>query len=100
MYLSSHTYFSLRYGVFSPKALVEFARAHQLNHLVLTDINNTSCSFTFIKERRANGITPILGVEFRHQGNFLYLAIAKDEEGWREINAWLTKISIQNNTSM
>ena len=96
MYLSSHTYFSLRYGVFSPKALVEFARAHQLNHLVLTDINNTSCSFTFIKECRANGITPILGVEFRHQGNFLYLAIAKDEEGWREINAWLTKISIQN----
>ena len=41
-YLNAHTWYSLRYGTFSVETLCAFAQANQVQHLAVTDINNTS----------------------------------------------------------
>ena len=97
MYLNCHTYFSLRYGTLSPKELVAYAAKMQITHLALTDINNTSVAFEYITQCKKHGLKPVLGVEFRNEEHeFLYLALARNEEGWREINAWQTRHSLEN----
>ena len=96
MYLNVHTYFSLRYGTLSPTALVETAKAHSVKTLVLTDINNTSSSYAFIRECRKHGIKPVLGIEFRKEGRLLYIGIARNAEGFRELNRFLTEHSLEN----
>ena len=95
MYLNCHTYYSLRYGVLSPEELVDLAVQSGISALVLTDINNTSCAFQFITACRKNGIKPILGIEFRNEEEFLYLGIARNDEGWRELCALLTEYSLR-----
>ena len=94
MYLNTHTYFSLRYGTLSPGELVEVARKHGVKNLVLTDINNTSCSYSFVKSCKAVGINPILGIEFRQDGELLYVGIAKNKRGFYELNQLLTNCSL------
>jgi DNA polymerase III alpha subunit len=43
---------------------------------------------------RAEGIKPILGIEFRQDNEFLYLGIARNDEGWRELCSLLTESSL------
>jgi DNA polymerase III alpha subunit len=62
--LNCHTYFSLRYGTLSPQQLIEAAKANDVDTLVLTDVNNTSCSYEFVIRCVKEGIKPILGIEF------------------------------------
>ena len=95
MYLNGHSYFSLRYGTLSPAELVKAAKACGIKALALTDINNTSCGFEFIQQCKVHGIKPLLGIEFRKEGRFLYVGIAKNEEGFRELNALLTNSSLK-----
>ena len=96
MYLNGHTYFSLRYGTLSPAALVKAAEEHGVKTLVLTDINNTSCSHAFIRECRKQRIKPVLGIEFRKENRLLYIGIARNAEGFRELNKFLTEHSLEN----
>lgn len=95
MHLSS-TYHSLRYGTLSPNDLVEAAKARDVKILIMSEINNTSCSFQFIKLCKAAGIKPVLGIEFRRDNEFLYMGIAKNEEGFFELNQFLTKHSVEH----
>lgn len=94
MYLNCHSYFSLKYGTITPEALPKLAKSHHQSAIVLTDINNTSCAFQFVRACRAEGIKPILGIEFREEGRFLYLGIAKNDDGWQELCTLLTHASI------
>lgn len=94
MHLNCHTYYSFRYGTLSPKQLVQEARARGQKTLVLTDINNTSCASEFIRECRAHDIKPILGLEFRQDGRYLYTGVAHNAEGFRELNGLLTQCSL------
>ncbi|MBK9043722.1 MAG: DNA polymerase III subunit alpha [Saprospiraceae bacterium] len=94
MYLNTHTYYSLRYGTLAPEELPVLAKKYGVDTLVLSDINNTSCAFQFVKACRENGVKPVLGIEFRHDGEFLYLGIAKNDEGWRELCSLLTESSL------
>jgi len=96
MYLNCHSYFSLKYGTFSPEELVSYAQAAQVQSLVLTDINNTSCSFQFVEACRSAGIKPILGIEFRQNHAFRYVGIAKNVEGWRALCTFLTAHSLED----
>jgi DNA-directed DNA polymerase III PolC len=96
MYLNNHSYYSLRYGTLSPARLVEEAAALGVDSLVLSDINNTSGSYEFLRACDKHGIKPVLGIEFRKHHRFLYLGIARNREGFRELNAWLTKHSLEN----
>lgn len=78
----------------SPKDLVKEAVDTKISTLVLTDINNTSCAFQFIEACRHADIKPILGIEFRNGSDFLYVGIAKNNEGWRELCQLLTECSL------
>ncbi|MDF1694851.1 MAG: DNA polymerase III subunit alpha [Saprospiraceae bacterium] len=95
MYLNAHTYYSLKYGTLSPEDLVAHAAYRGVKQLVLTDVNNTSCAFQFIQACKKHQIQPILGIEFRVDNAFLYLGIAKNEEGWRELCSHLTHYSMK-----
>ena len=88
MYLNCHTYYSLKYGMYSPEELVMDAVRNGVKALVLTDINNTSCTYSFIKNCEKYGIKPIVGIECRQDHEFRYLIIAKNKEGWREACAF------------
>ena len=96
MFLNAHTYYSLRYGTLSPTQLAQAAAQYGIKQLVLTDINNTSCAFQFIEAAKKFDVRPILGIEFRNENEFLYLGIAKNMEGWRELCAHLTTYSLSN----
>ena len=91
-----HTYYSLRYGTLSPSQLVAAAKAQGLSVLALTDINNTSCSYQFVKACEEENIKPIIGIEFRRDGKFLYTGLAKNAAGFRELNQLLTNSSLNS----
>jgi DNA-directed DNA polymerase III PolC len=94
MFLNCHTYHSLRYGVLSPEELVRQAAALKLEVLTLTDINSTSGVFDFVKACNLAGITPLVGLEFREKGQLLYTGIAKNFQGFGELNRFLSLLRL------
>ena len=95
-YLNCHTYYSIRYGTLSPLQLAAAAAAKGISRLVLTDINNTSCCYEFVSACRQHQITPILGIEFRRDNQFLYVGIAKNNAGFYELCKFLSDHSLDN----
>ncbi len=91
-----HTYYSLRYGTIPPEEVVALASSLGIDTLVLTDINNTSGVFDFVKACREHGIKPVVGIELRNDNKHLYTCIAKNNEGFRELNEFLTNHNIKN----
>ncbi len=91
MYLNCHTYYSLRYGTFSPEALCELAREHGVQTLALTDINNTSACMDFIKIAPKYGIKPLVGVDFRNGVQQQYVVLARNNKGFRQLNIHLSQ---------
>jgi len=90
MYLNCHSYYSLRYGAFSEVALLELARENQVTQLVLTDINNTSAGLNFVRKAPEYNIKPILGIDFRNGADQCFVGIAKNNEGYEELNSFLS----------
>ncbi len=90
MYLNCHSYYSLRYGTITVERLSELAAAAGVQRMVLTDINNTTGVPDFVRECRSRGITPAAGIEFRDGNTLLYIGIARNNEGFRELNEFLT----------
>lgn len=95
MYLNLHSYYSLRYGMLSVEALVERARSLGLTSMALTDINTTMGMVEFVKECRRFGIKPIAGVEFRQGDRLLYVGLARNNAGFRELNEMLTRHNVE-----
>ncbi len=95
MFLNCHTYYSFKYGTISPEDLAEGASRRGITTLALTDINNTSCAVAWINECKKRDIKPVLGVEFRIEGRYLYTGIARNSEGWRELCELLTACSLE-----
>ncbi len=94
MYLNCHSYYSLRYGTFSPEKLVATARATGVECMALTDINNSSAMIDFVKLCKKNGIKPVGGMEFRQGDRHFFTAIALNNEGFREINDFMSGINM------
>ncbi|MET3113760.1 DNA-directed DNA polymerase III PolC [Pedobacter sp. CG_S7] len=90
MFLNIHSQYSLRYGTMSIRQLVLEAAFMGLTEMVLTDINNSTGMMEFFRECNANGIKPIGGIEFRRNNRLLYLGIAQNKEGVKELNDFLT----------
>ncbi|TYP72310.1 DNA polymerase III subunit alpha [Aquimarina intermedia] len=90
MYLNCHSYFSLRFGTFSEIALLELAIENKVDRLALTDINNTSGCLNFVRKAKEKGIQPVVGVDFRNNHQPLYVGIAKNNEGFKELNDFLS----------
>lgn len=91
MYLNNHSYYSLRYGTLPVETLVSQAKSNGLQTLVLTDINNSMGMVDFVRECRKQGIRPVAGVEFRNGDQLLYVALARNNKGFRELNEMLTQ---------
>ncbi|MBN1158455.1 MAG: DNA polymerase III subunit alpha [Bacteroidales bacterium] len=95
-YLNCHSYYSLRYGTMPVEKLVAEARKNDVTAMALTDINNSMGMMDFISECRITGIKPVAGIEFRDgKNNLLFIAIAVSNEGFREINAFLTRHNME-----
>ncbi len=96
MYLNTHSYYSLRYGTLSIEQIVEKAKENNIRELALTDINNSTGMIDFVKTCRENDIKPIGGIEFRNGNELIFTGIARNNEGFRELNEFLTDHNLNN----
>src|SRR6478609_2002064 len=106
MYLNCHTGFSFKYGTLPIKSLFEEAKRCGIHRLALTEINNTASYLEMLRicdenKPRQNGLTKFdkepyhldlaAGVEFRNGNDFLYITIAKNNQGFEAINRFLSR---------
>ncbi len=90
MLLNAHSYYSLRYGTLSTDEVIDIAIEKNHDCIALTDINNTAGVLKFVKACNEKNIKPIVGAEFRNGNELMFVAIARNNEGFREINELLT----------
>lgn len=95
MILNAHSYYSLRYGTIPVEELVADAARMGIESLALTDINNTTGTIDFVKACRQQGIKPVAGIEFRLDDRLLYIGIAINNEGFRELNEFLSEHNLE-----
>ena len=96
MILNAHSYYSLRYGTLNIEEMLDIAKANNHEVIALTDINNTTGVLDHVRLCRERGLTPIAGAEFRNGDELLFIAIARNNEGFREINELLTHYNLSN----
>lgn len=65
--------------------------------MAITNINNTCDVWDFIDSCNQYGIKPVAGVEIRNGSKFLYILLAKNNNGLLEINKFLSD-HLQENT--
>ncbi|MEO9870387.1 MAG: DNA polymerase III subunit alpha [Ekhidna sp.] len=94
MFLNCHSYYSLRYGTIPIDGLIQEAKRCNVEYLALTDINCSTGIFDFVKECKANDLKPIAGMEFRLDNQLLFIGLAKNLEGFRELNELITKYNL------
>ncbi|HKR03956.1 MAG TPA: DNA polymerase III subunit alpha [Bacteroidia bacterium] len=90
MYLNCHSYFSFRYGTISPEDLLKDATQNGIASLALTDINNTSGVLDFVRLAPRHKIKPVIGIDFRNGNDQKFIGIARNNEGFRELNDFLS----------
>jgi len=90
MLLNTHTFYSLNYGVLSTLEYLELLKSYGYQNAALTDINNTSACLDFIRLAPSYGIKPIVGIDFRNGVEQQYVAIAQNNEGFQELNTFLS----------
>ncbi len=91
MYLNNHSYYSLRYGTISEIELLEIAQEYGCDAFPLTDINTTSACLNFIRKAPSYGIKPIVGIDFRNDAQQCYVCLAKNNNGFLELNQFLSE---------
>jgi DNA-directed DNA polymerase III PolC len=107
MYINCHTGYSFKYGTLSVEALFQEAKRCGVHKLVITEINNTASYMEMLricaKNRvHKNGLTKFgkepyqldiaVGIEFRKEHELLYIAIAKNNDGFERINRFLSHL--------
>jgi DNA polymerase-3 subunit alpha len=95
MYLNCHSYYSLRYGTFSEVDVLQLAKDNGITTLALTDINNTSACLNFIRKAKDFNIKPVVGIDFRNGATQQFVGLAKNNEGFQELNTFLSQQSHQ-----
>ncbi len=98
MLLNTHSYFSLKYGILSPEKLLQCcapapsktADVKPLRAIALTDINTTSGILDFFRLAPRYHIKPVAGIDFRNGNQACYVGLAKNAEGFNELNIFLT----------
>ncbi|MDB5284596.1 MAG: polymerase subunit alpha, partial [Bacteroidota bacterium] len=96
MYLNCHSVYSLNYGVIKIEAMLQNAESLGVRRMALTDINNTSGCLDFIRLARNHGIKPVIGIDFRQNTEQLYTGLAKNNEGFKELNGFLSHYRTQH----
>ncbi|HRH38582.1 MAG TPA: PHP domain-containing protein, partial [Flavobacteriales bacterium] len=90
MYLNCHSWFSFKYGVMRPTDLLEEAAKAGVRTLALTDIHCTAGIPDLVRDAERYGVRPIAGIEFRQGPKLLYIGIAKNNEGFQQLNELLS----------
>lgn len=96
MFLNCHTYYSLRYGTMSPKELLNLVKSKGVDRFCLTDINSTTACLEVLRLAPKYGVKPILGVDFRNGAQQEFVAIAKSNHGFKNINTYLSQFLHQS----
>ncbi|MDN3491781.1 DNA polymerase III subunit alpha [Winogradskyella bathintestinalis] len=91
MYLNCHTYYSLRYGTIKPEQLLAIASENGVQTLALTDINSTSACMDIMRLSKTYKIKSVLGVDFRNGAQQQFILIAKNNQGFQNINNYLSR---------
>ncbi len=91
MFLNCHSHFSFKYGTMSVEALIAEAKSKRLDAFALTDINCTAAIFPFIRAAQKKGIHPVIGIDFRNGISQQYIGLAKNQEGFYELNLHLSR---------
>ena len=90
MYLNAHSWFRFKYGVMKPDALLEEAQKAGVRTLALTDIHCTAGIPDFVRDASRFDVRPVAGIEFREGPRLLYIGIAKNNEGFQQLNELLS----------
>lgn len=90
MFLNAHSWFSFKYGTLSPQALLAEAAKAGVRTLALTDIHNTAGIPDFVRLAGDHGIRPVAGIEFRQGPKLLYIGLAKNNNGFQQLNELLS----------
>ena len=77
----------------SVEQLVQKALAAGTDTIVLTDINNSTAIPEFAGECSKNNIRPVAGIEFRNDNELQYIGIARNNNGLRELNEFLSDLN-------
>lgn len=91
MLLNCHTYYSFCYGTLSIDHLLSAVQLYGYSSFALTDINNTSACLETVRRAEAKGLKPVMGIDFRNSAKQKYVGIAKNNNGFRELNAHLSE---------
>ncbi|WP_255647364.1 DNA polymerase III subunit alpha [Fulvivirga sedimenti] len=89
--LNNHTYYSFRYGTIPIRELLKMAAEKGMDTLAITDINTTAACLDFVRLSEQYGIRPVLGIDFRHGARQLYVGLARNNEGFKELNDFLSE---------
>lgn len=95
MLLNLHSYYSLRYGTLSLEELLTGMLTNGYDTAVLTDINNSSASLDLIRLAQIRGLNVLAGMEFREGNKLCFVAIARNERGFKEINDYRTWLNME-----
>jgi DNA-directed DNA polymerase III PolC len=105
MLLNCHTGFSFKYGTIPPEMLFNEAKRCGVHKLVVTEINNTASYLEMLRicaknaeckdgvnefGKPAYNLDIAVGVEFRKDHEMLFIAIAKNNAGFENINRFLS----------
>jgi len=90
MYLNTHSYYSFKYGTLNTKDLLQQMQETGTDCFALTDINSTAASLNFVRLAPRYNIKPVLGIDFRNGADQLFVALAKNNEGFKELNDYLS----------
>lgn len=91
MLLNTHTYYSLRYGLLSPTELLRELANAGWKAAALTDVNSSSAVMDFIRLAPKHGIRPVVGIDFRNGVEQMYVGLARNNEGFRQLNEHLSE---------
>ena len=91
MYLNTHTCYSLRYGTIRPEELLQTAKSKGFSTLSLTDINSTTACIDFVRLAAKYKIRPVLGVDFRNGVQQEFILLARNNQGFKSINEYLSR---------
>ena len=90
-----HSCFSLGYGILKPEELVQWGQQNGYAQLLLTDINHTGSGLAFVRAAQQAGLQPLLGLELRCGLQHLATIIARNNNGFQELNAFLSEHLLQ-----
>lgn len=79
-----------------PKALLQQAADIGITAMALTDINNTSGCIDFFRQAPKHNIKPVAGIDFRNNTKQLFVGLAHNLDGFRELNEFLTPYKQQH----